>query len=129
MDGPTIFRDMPQGRLAAAVVISLLLLSPAATGLAVASPDQSDPALREAKQIIGTHKLLTPEESRCSTLVFRGMNGKVIAQVGVLERHGDGCAGDPDTAPRRFDLEIDMKTGAAKWDRNYPDMEMRPVPR
>ena len=38
------------------------------------------------------------------------------------------CGGDPEIMHRLFDLEIDRKTGAAHWDYNFPDMEMRPVP-
>ena len=49
-------------------------------------------------------------------------------KVGVYEVHDKACGGDPDVMHRLFDLEIDLTTGAAKWDNNFPDMEMRPVP-
>ena len=49
-------------------------------------------------------------------------------KVGVYEVHDKACGGDPDVMHRLFDLEIDLKTGAAKWDNDFPDMEMRPVP-
>jgi hypothetical protein len=51
-----------------------------------------------------------------------------VAKVGVYERHDAKCGGDPEITHRLFDLEIDRKTGAAKWDNNFPDMEMRPIP-
>uniref|UniRef100_UPI00301343F6 hypothetical protein n=1 Tax=Methylobacterium nigriterrae TaxID=3127512 RepID=UPI00301343F6 len=41
------------------------------------------------------------------------------------------CDADPDTAPRLFNLEIDMQTGKAKWDRLDAEDDsgnMRPVP-
>ena len=48
-------------------------------------------------------------------------------KIGILEKHDKSCGGDPEVAPRRFDLEMDTKTGAAKWDNNL-DIEMRPLP-
>jgi hypothetical protein len=44
------------------------------------------------------------------------------------EKHNAKCRGDPITAPRRFSLELNLKTGAAKWDNNLPEMEMQPIP-
>lgn len=48
--------------------------------------------------------------------------------VTVREKHGGKCCGAPETAPRRFTMEIDLKIGAAQWD-NHDEMEMRPIPR
>jgi hypothetical protein len=45
----------------------------------------------------------------------------------VREKHNEVCGGAPDIAPRRFTLEIDLKTGNAFWDYNG-EMEMRPIP-
>jgi hypothetical protein len=52
---------------------------------------------------------------------------KMAAKVTVREKHGSKCGGAPETAPRRFTMEIDLKTGAALWDYN-DEMEMRPIP-
>lgn len=86
-------------------------------------------ALDRAEQIIKQHRLLTPKQQRCSSLVYRDDSDPRTAKVGVYEVHDKVCGGDPDVMHRLFDLEIDLKTGAAKWDNNFPDMEMRPVPR
>lgn len=83
--------------------------------------------MRAAERVIARHHLLTAGELRCSTLVYRDDSPAGRADVGVLERHGDGCPGDPATQPRRFDLEIDLRTGVARWD-NTPDLEMHLVP-
>jgi hypothetical protein len=97
------------------------------TGVLAARLGPEETALRAAERVIRHHHLLTAAELRCSTLVYRDDAPAGRAGVGVLERHGDGCPGDPDTQPRRFDLEIDLRTGAARWDNNL-DIEMRPVP-
>ena len=89
----------------------------------------ADDALTRAEKIITEHRLLTPNAQRCSTLVLRDDSNDRIGKVGVYEVHDAKCGGDPDVMHRLFDLEIDMKTGAAKWDDNFPDMEMRPVPK
>lgn len=86
-------------------------------------------ALDLADKIIREHRLLTSQQLRCSTLVAEDKTTARMGYVTVLEKHGGGCPGDPETSPRRFSMEIDMRTGAAKWDNNFPDMEMRPVPR
>jgi hypothetical protein len=50
-----------------------------------------------------------------------------VATVTVREKHGGKCGGAPETAPRRFTMEIGPKTGAAQWD-NSDEMEMKPIP-
>jgi hypothetical protein len=65
--------------------------------------------------------------SACSILVLDEII-KTVATVTVREKHDRKCGGDPGTAPRRFTMEFDLKTGAAQWDNN-DEMEMRPVPR
>ena len=62
------------------------------------------------------------------SLLYRKNSDAKTGRVGVYELHNKKCAGDPDVSLRLFDLEIDMKTGAAKWDYNS-DVEMRPVPK
>jgi hypothetical protein len=94
-----------------------------------ATPAGAWDALDLAAQVIKKHQLLTPERQRCMTLVQRDDSSAKIAKVGVYERHDKACGGDPAIEHRLFDLEIDVKTGAAKWDNNFPDMEMRPVPK
>ena len=86
-------------------------------------------AFSRAEKIIKGHRLLTPKAQACSTLLLRDDSDARIAKVGVYEIHDAKCGGDPEVEHRLFDLEIDMKTGAAKWDNNFPDMEMRPVPK
>lgn len=86
-------------------------------------------AFRRADKIIKDHRLLTPKAERCSKLVLREGSNSHIAKVGVYERHDQECGGDPDVEHRLFDLEINLKTGAARWDNNVPDMEMRPLPK
>jgi hypothetical protein len=100
-----------------------LVLSFAALAFPVAAQD----AFNRAARIIEEHCLLTPKAQRCSKLVLRDSGNERIGKVGVYEKHDKTCGGDPDVEHRLFDLEIDMKTGAAKWDNN-PKIEMRPVP-
>ena len=86
-------------------------------------------ALDRADHIIKQHRLLTPKQQRCTSLLYRDDESDArTAKVGVYEVHDKRCGGDPEVTHRLFDLEIDLKTGAAKWDNNFPDMEMRPVP-
>ena len=82
--------------------------------------------LRKASRIITQHRLLSRAEMACSTLELNEAT-KGAATVTVRERHGGRCGGAPETAPRRFTLEINLKTGAAQWDNNA-EMEMRPIP-
>jgi hypothetical protein len=88
---------------------------------------EEDAIMQKAFRIITEHRLLSLAELACSSLVLEEVT-KSVATVIVRERHGGKCAGAPETAPRQFTMEIDLKTGAARWDNNYPDMEMRPVP-
>jgi hypothetical protein len=99
-----------------------------ATAMA-ASEEQAKAAFDRAEWIIKQHRLLTLKAQRCAKLVLRDDGNARTAKVGVYEVHDRKCGGDPDVEHRLFDLEIDMKTGAAKWDNNFPDMEMRPVPK
>ena len=108
-----------------AFLLSLLL--PAS--LAIAAPARAMDALDRAERTIKEHHLLSPKAQRCSTLVLREDSDERTAKVGVYEVHDKTCGGDPEIEHRLFDLEIDLKTGAAKWDNNFPDMEMRPVPK
>jgi len=92
----------------------------------------SSPALAQdgavlAWRVIKAHRLLTPKQQNCVSLIERDDSTKRLVKVGVLEKHDKRCGGDPEVAPRMFDLEIDAKTGAAKWDNNA-DIEMRPIP-
>lgn len=104
----------------------IVALVSAASASALADPVQD--AFNRADKLIKERRLLTPKAQHCSKLVLREDSNKRVAKVGVYEVHDAECGGDPDAEHRLFDLEINMKTGAAKWD-NTPDMEMRPVPR
>lgn len=92
-----------------------------------AMADAVQDAFKRADKLIKEHRLLTPQQEKCSKLILRDDTDKRIAKIGVYEVHDATCGGDPDAEHRLFDLEINMRSGAAKWDNN-PDMEMRPVP-
>jgi hypothetical protein len=96
--------------------------------LLLAGPVAAEDATTLADTIIREHRLLTPKQIECMTLMERDDSTDALAKVGVYERHDETCGGDPEIAHRLFDLEIDRQTGAAQWDNNFPDMEMRPVP-
>jgi hypothetical protein len=93
--------------------------------LSVFASEQDD-ILRKASRIIIQHHLLSRAELACSTLDLDDVT-KTAATVTVREKHGGKCGGAPETAPRRFTMEIDLKTGAARWDNN-DEMEMKPIP-
>lgn len=113
-------------RLGFAIAVCAVCAAPAA----LAQSDRvAAAAFRHADKIIKDHRLLTPKAERCAKLVLREDSNNRVAKVGVYERHDQECGGDPDVEHRLFDLEINLKTGAAKWDNNLPDMEMRPVPK
>lgn len=114
-------------KLAAAIALTLLCGVSAAS--AQRSGDAEDAAINRAAKIIKQHRLLTAKQQRCMSLVYREDSDAKAAKVGVYEVHDKECGGDPDVSHRLFDLEIDIETGAAKWDNSVPDMEMRPVPR
>ncbi|MCK9913649.1 hypothetical protein MXD81_31155 [Microbacteriaceae bacterium K1510] len=105
-------------------LIVALLSAASAPALADAVQD----AFNRADRIIKEHRLLTPQQEKCSKLILRDDTTKRIAKFGVYEVHDATCGGDPDAEHRLFDLEINMRSGAAKWDNNT-DMEMQPVPR
>jgi hypothetical protein len=96
--------------------------------LLICAPAGADDSFTLADKIIREHNLLTRKQIECMTLIERDDSTAEIAKVGVYERHDEKCGGDPEITHRLFDLEIDTKTGAAQWDNNFPDMEMRPVP-
>jgi hypothetical protein len=94
----------------------------------MAFPVAAQDVFDRAERIIGEHRLLTPKAQRCSKLILRDSSDDRIGKIGVYEKHNKTCGGDPNVEHRLFDLEIDMKTGAAKWDNN-PEMEMHPIPK
>ena len=111
-------------KLPGIVVIGAALAAPIAF---VQGAAQAADAFATAERIIKQHRLLTPQQQKCSKLVRREDSNKRVAKIGVYEQHDETCGGDPDVEHRLFDLEIDMRSGTAKWDNNV-DMEMRPVP-
>jgi hypothetical protein len=88
---------------------------------------EEDAIMQKAFRIITQHRLLSPTELTCSSLILDGVT-KTVATVTVREKHGGKCGGAAETAPRRFTMEIDLKTGAAQWDNNN-EMEMKPIPK
>jgi hypothetical protein len=106
----------------------ILVYALTSTLLLTGSPHRSETALDLAERIVREHHLLTPKQIRCMTLVERDDTTAKVGKVGVYERHDDECGGDPEITRRLFDLEIDRESGAAMWDNNLPDMEMRPIP-
>jgi hypothetical protein len=72
------------------------------------------------------YDILPRQELECSTLLVRKSSNSRIARVGIYPLQNRWCAGDHNMAPRRFDIEIDMRTGAVRTDDN-PDREMRPA--
>jgi hypothetical protein len=105
-----------------AFVFALAFLIPLAAFAA-----EEDAIMQKAIRIITQHRLLPRADLSCSTLVLEEAT-KTAATVTVREKHGGKCGGDPQTAPRRFTMEVDLETGAAQWDDN-DEMEMRPIPR
>lgn len=105
----------------AVVLITLFALT------AVAEARAEDGELR-AFRLMRTHRLLTPEQARCVFLMRRDNSTARRLVVGVYEKHDRRCGGDPETTHRLFDLELDLRSGRARWDRNDA-IEMRPVPR
>lgn len=108
--------------------MKLILVYALAPIFLLAGAPSGSEALDLADKIIRQHHLLTPKQIQCITLVGRDDTTARIAKVGAYERHDEKCGGDPEITHRLFDLEIDRQTGAAQWDNNLPDMEMRPIP-
>jgi hypothetical protein len=115
--GFCISRDCPMKALVSALACLIPLTAFAA---------EEDVIMQKAFRIITQHRLLSRAELACSFLMLDGVT-KTVATVTVREKHGGKCGGAPETAPRRFTIEIDLKTGAAQWDRNDA-MEMEPIP-
>jgi hypothetical protein len=117
-------------RTALAAALCALCAGPAALAQKSAIDSAlANRVLDRAESIIKQHHLLTAKQQHCSSLVLRDDSDERTGKVGIYELHDKKWGGDPDVMHRLFDLEIDMKTGTAKWDNNFSDMEMRPVPR
>lgn len=111
-------------------LIALAVLCGVSAASAESQPGAAEErVIRRAQKLIKEHRLLTAKQQRCMSLVYRDDSDARTGKVSVYEVHNDACGGDPDFTHRLFDLEIDMKTGAAKWDNDVPGMEMRPVPK
>lgn len=102
-------------------ILFALTISPA-----MASEASDTRAFDLVLKTIRQSRLLTPKQLECVSLMIDNNDGK-IATVDVREKHNRKCGGDPETSPRMFTLEVDLKAGTAKWDKN-DEMEMRPVP-
>jgi hypothetical protein len=78
------------------------------------------------QEAFARYDLLSRRELECSTLLVRKSSNARVARIGVYPLQNRRCGGDPNTAPRRFDIEIDLRTGAVRTNDN-PDREMRPA--
>ena len=78
------------------------------------------------QEAFARYDILARQELECSTLLVRKSSNATIARIGVYPLQNRRCGCDPNTAPRRFDIEIDMRTGAVRTD-SKPDREMRPA--
>ena len=107
------------------LVLTSLLLASASPVLA-----RSAGSLRLAEEAIISHRLLTPEQLACSTLVYGHKATQEAAQVIVLEKRSVRCPGDPSAPPRpRFSLFVDPISGAVQWDNPDPTiLEDLPAP-
>ena len=117
---------------AGAVVAAVLIATPARSDdKPVPGEDQ---AIDLAFRLIRERHLLPDDYQQCFSLMVDSDDAREIAVVTARESHKPQppqCDGDPGIAPRLFTMEIDMRTGAAKWDRMTEDDvsgEMRPIP-
>ena len=74
---------------------------------------EEDAIMQKAFRIITQHRLLSRAELASSSLMLDELT-RTTATVPVREKHGGKCGGAPETAPRRFTMEIDLKSGAAQ---------------
>ena len=98
------------------------------TAPALAATEGANFWIAKARSIIVSHHLLSRSELRCTGLIYGVESTPTIAGITAVEKHGGRCKGNPDTAPRRFTMQIDKATGRAKWDRNTGDAAMMPIP-
>ena len=87
---------------------------------------EEDAILQTAFRIIAQRRLLSRAELSYPTLILEEAT-KMVATVTVRQKHDGKCGGALETAPRRFTIEIDLKTGASRWDNN-DEMETNPIP-
>jgi hypothetical protein len=116
-------------KFANAITLAMLCGVSAASAQQSSSGSAEEAVIGRAEKIIREHHLLTAKQQRCMSLMYREDSDARTGKVGVYEVHDKECGGDPDFSHRLFDLEIDMKTGATKWDNNLPDMDMRTIPK
>lgn len=106
-------------RAAIPILLTLVLSSTAA-------PAEDGEA--RAWRLIRGHRLLTAKQVSCVFLLPREATRARTVAVGVYEQHDRRCGGDPEITHRLFDLELDLRSGRARWDRG-DGFEMRPIPR
>jgi hypothetical protein len=78
------------------------------------------------QEAFARYDILSPQELECSTLMVRRSSNSKTARIGVYPLQNRRCGGDPNAVSRRFDIEIDLRTGVVRTDDN-PDREMRPA--
>lgn len=81
-----------------------------------------------AFRLMRERHLLTAKQLGCVFIMRRDESNARRILVGVYEKHDRRCGGDPEITHRLFDLELDLRSGKARWDRG-DGFEMRPVPR
>ena len=80
----------------------------------------------QIQDIFTRYEILSRAELECSMLLVRKSSNTRVARIGVYELRDRRCGRPPNTAARRFDIEIDLRTGAVRTDDN-PRREMRPA--
>ena len=80
----------------------------------------------QIQDIFTRFEILSRAELECSMLLVRKSSNARVARIGVYELHDRRCGGAPGRAPRQFDIEVDLRTGAVRTDDN-PSREMRPA--
>jgi hypothetical protein len=117
----------------AVATLAILAASFPPTTYAAAATRQEQREADLAFRILRQHRLVPKDQRRCFFIMRSETSKGHLVVFDVRERHRPPrCPGDPGTAPRLFSLEIDMRTGRARWDRftvNDLSGVMRPVPR
>lgn len=96
--------------------------------LAVSTGALAEDGEARAFRLMRDHRLLTAKQLSCVFLMRREQSSARTLVIGVYEKHDRRCGGDPDVTHRLFDLELDLRSGRARWDRDDA-FEMTPIPR
>ncbi len=117
----------------AAAALAILAAFPPFTTDAAPAARQEQREADLAFRILRQHRLVPQDQRRCFFIMRSETSKGHLVVFDVRERHRPPrCPGYPGAAPRLFSLEIDMRTGRARWDRVTVERDsgdMRPVPR